>query len=468
MKRQAAVEAERRGHSVPQRAHGIPGYRKRKEDLQASVRASPQKLRIRKETPSHLFRYNGRPRGPLKTLSLAHFDHVLDVDCVNCTLDVEGATTYETVVRHTLPYGLIPTVTPELKCITVGGAISGIGIESSGFRHGFVHDGLLEADVLLANGETVTCTPENAHRELFAALPNSYGTLGYVLRAKVALIPALPYVHVNSARLDSIESFLAALLASAEDQSNDFVEGLFYSSSELYVICGRFTAEASELSDIYGPRPYHTWLRAGRREWRLKTEDYIFRYDPDWFWNVPEGGIYSVFRRLAPRSLRHSAFYKRYVEHSTALRTRLTGKDVADPNHSQLIQDWEVPWSRACELTQYALEHVDLGGRPWVAVPIRAKKRATLYPLEPGCLYFNLGCYCWTKIPVGKERFYYTKLLDSQCFQLGGIKMLYSSTFLNQKDFDRAYNGEAYRKLKEKYDPEGRTPTLYEKVSGLA
>jgi hypothetical protein len=40
-------------------------------------------------------------------------------------------------------------VVPELKTITVGGTIVGIGIESSSFKHGFVHEGLLEADVLV-------------------------------------------------------------------------------------------------------------------------------------------------------------------------------------------------------------------------------------------------------------------------------------------------------------------------------
>ena len=30
--------------------------------------------------------------------------------------------------------------------------------------------------------------------------------------------------------------------------------------------------------------------------------------------------------------------------------------------------------------------------------------------------------------------FYYTRLLDRKCFELGGIKMLYSTTFLDRKE----------------------------------
>ena len=44
-----------------------------------------------------------------------------------------------------------------------------------------------------------------------------------------------------------------------------------------------------------------------RRDIYLTTKDYIFRYDPEWFWNVPETGFYDLFRRYAPERWRNSA-----------------------------------------------------------------------------------------------------------------------------------------------------------------
>ena len=41
--------------------------------------------------------------------------------------------------------------------------------------------------------------------------------------------------------------------------------------------------------------------------------------------------------------------------------------------------------------------------------------------------------------------------------------MLYSSSFMSEAEFDRIYNGDAYRVLKAKYDPDSVFPTLYEK-----
>jgi hypothetical protein len=44
--------------------------------------------------------------------------------------------------------------------------------------------------------------------------------------------------------------------------------------------------------------------------------------------------------------------------------------------------------------------------------------------------------------------------------------MLYSSTFLGENEFNTHFNGKEYQALKRKYDPNGRLPTLYEKVAG--
>ena len=124
-----------------------------------------------------------------------------------------------------------------------------------------------------------------------------------------------------------------------------------------------------------------------------------------------------------------------------------------------------MPWRHGEELIRFAIDNVDLGGRPWAAVPIKAPRQPTLYPITPNELYFNLGCYCQVQRPEGMAPYHYTKILDQKCFELGGIKMLYSSTFLSETEFDALYNGAAYKKLKAKYDAAGNAQTLYKKVA---
>ena len=90
-------------------------------------------VRLAKKT-SNLF----RPRASNATpgLDVSALDGVLSVDPEARTCDVQAMTTYEHLVDATLAYGLMPTVVPQLKTITIGGAVTGLGIESSSFRSG--------------------------------------------------------------------------------------------------------------------------------------------------------------------------------------------------------------------------------------------------------------------------------------------------------------------------------------------
>ena len=168
-----------------------------------------------------------------------------------------------------------------------------------------------------------------------------------------------------------------------------------------------------------------------------------------------------LFRRHAPLRYRNSSFYTKYA----ATKNKLCASaGITNTRMEPLIQDWEVPWAAAEELVRFCLDEVDLGGRPWAAVPIKTPRRPTLYPLAPNELYFNLGCYCQVLRPAGKAPYHYTKIMDRKCFELGGIKMLYSSSFMTEAELDERYNGAAYRALKQKYDPAGNAQTLYRKV----
>jgi FAD/FMN-containing dehydrogenase len=417
-------------------------------------------VRLAKSTISNLFRY--QPRGTAaRQISLRDFNHVLSLDSGAKTVEVEGLTTYETVVRHCLQHGFLPLVAPELKHITVGGATVGIGIESTCFRYGFVHDGLLEADVLLPSGKIVTARPDNRYADLFNALPNSYGTLGYILRAKIALHPAEPYVHLHVQKFDDVAPYLDAMRLATFSNELAFVEGLFFEDRRFYLMTGRFASSVPRVDDIVRDDVFYRLVEQ-RSDIYLKTFDYIFRYDPDWFWNVPETGFYNLFRKLAPQSWRNSAFYTKYVATKNKLLDRIGARDTTvEP----LIQDWEVPWRNAEELVRFCLAEVRLDGRPWAAVPIKAPRQPTLYPIKANELYFNLGCYCQVRRPEGREPYHYTKIMDRKCFDLGGIKMLYSSSFLAEAEFDALYNGAGYRALKAKYDAAGDAQTLYKKVA---
>lgn len=442
----------------------LADFTAKKQQLHRELADGTRAFALRKRTISNLFRYSPRDRA-VSGLDLAGFNRIIAIDTEARTIDVEGLTTYEHVVAHTLAHGLLPLVSPELKHITVGGATVGIGIESSCFRHGFVHDGLLEAEVLLPDGRVVLCTADNAFADLFHGLPNSYGTLGYILRAKIRLMPAKPFVHLHSTPFSDLASFLDAMARATQDPTVDFIEGLCVTPQRFHLMIARMVDRTERIDDIVRDHIFYK-LPAERPDVFLTTQDYIFRYDPEWFWNIPETWTYRLFRRYAPRSMRNSGFYTRYTRTKNALLSKLPWH--RDDGLEPLIQDWEVPWDKAHELIEFGMREVVLDGKPWVVAPIRTPSTPTLYPIAADTLYLNLGCYCQVRKVPARPDYWYTRIMDQKCFDLNGIKMLYSSSFLSREAFDAAYNGPAYTQLKGKYDPTRRAPALFDKAVARA
>src|SRR6202161_4012429 len=141
------------------------------ERFLASYRSIPSTAAVRLAKPtSNLF----RDRAKLSTpgLDVSGLTDVIAVDPDARTADVAGMCTYEDLVNATLQYGLSPLVVPQLKTITLGGAVTGLGIESASFRNGLPHESVLEMDVLTGAGELLTAS-RTQHSDLFRAFPNS-------------------------------------------------------------------------------------------------------------------------------------------------------------------------------------------------------------------------------------------------------------------------------------------------------
>jgi len=161
-------------------------------DLAVAQRSGSAGVGLAKKT-SNLFRDRGRKRPP--RIDLGHFNRVIAVDPDAGIVEAEGMTTYADLADATLALGTMPAVVPQLKSITLGGAVAGVGIEATSFRQGLVHDTVVAMDILTGDGRIVRCTADNEHRDLFRGFPNSYGTLGYALKLTARTLPVRRYVH---------------------------------------------------------------------------------------------------------------------------------------------------------------------------------------------------------------------------------------------------------------------------------
>ncbi len=196
----------------------------------------------------------------------------------------------------------------------------GVGIESSSFRNGTPHESVCELEILTGDGRIVVARPDNDHRDLFYAFPNSYGTLGYALRLEIELEPVKPFVALRHLRFGSPAAVLRrdgrAVRRSADARTGvavDFVDGTVFSGDELYLTVGTFVDAAPYLSDYTYTEIYYRSIQRYREDY-LTTRDYLWRWDTDWFWCSRAFGVQKpVVRRLMGRRLLRSDVYWKIV-----------------------------------------------------------------------------------------------------------------------------------------------------------
>ena len=431
-------------------------------------------VRLAKST-SNLFRSRGKVDAP--GLDTSGLTEVIAVDPDARTADVAGMCTYEDLVAATLPYGLAPLVVPQLKTITLGGAVTGLGIESTSFRNGLPHESVVEMDILTGAGEVLTVSREQ-HPELFHAFPNSYGSLGYAVRLRIELEPVEPFVALRQVRFHSIDDLVASMDRIVETGAFDgvvvdYLDGVVFSADEGYLSLGTRTAASGPVSDYTGQSIYYRSLQHddGVTHDRLTTHDYLWRWDTDWFWcSEAFGAQQPVIRRLWPKRFKRSSSYatlmrlERRFDIGDRLE-RLKGR----PPRERVIQDVEIPIERTGEFLHWFLENVPI--EPIWLCPVRPRGSGAtggeqggwpLYPIRPGHSYVNVGF--WSTVPVGSSEGETNRRIERRVGELDGHKSLYSESFYSPDEFDQLYGGDSYRAVKKRYDPDSRLLDLYAKA----
>jgi len=435
----------------------MSGYAARRDRLLAQFAARGEgAVGLGKQT-SNLFR--DRSAGAKRRLDVREFDHVLGVG--PGWVEAEGMTTYETLAAATLAHDSMPAVVPQLKTITLGGAVAGVGIEATSFRHGLVHESVLELDVLTGEGTIVTCTPDNEHRDLFRGFPNSYGTLGYALRVKAKTLPVLPYVAVEHRRYVDGETYFRELGSLARSDA-DFLDGVVFGAGECYASIGRFRESAPRASDYTYEHVYYRSIREHGSDF-LTASGYLWRWDTDWFWCSKNLGAQNpLVRRLLGRARLNSRTYTRIMRWNSrwGLTRRLDGLLGRHPE--SVIQDVDIPIEHAAQFLDFLLREIRV--LPiWICPIGTGPARFDLYPLEPGRLYINFGFWDVVRTREPHPEGHFNRLIEAKAEALKGVKSLYSDSYYSPEAFWRTFDRAAYARLKARYDPQGALGDLYQK-----
>ena len=390
-----------------------------------------------------LFRNNIRPK---KGIDLSNFNGIININ--NEYVEVGGSTPIHDVMVETLKIGKMPPIIPELRTITVGGAISGVGIESSSCNYGWFHNNVIEFDVLLASGKIVTCRRDNQYQDLFFGIPNSYGTLGYILKAKLKLIEVKPFVKVEIIKFEDHKLAIDYLA----DKKSDFKEGVSFQDFTL-CICSSMSNICKNL--IVNPleKPFYQLIQE-QTEFYLTIYDYIWRWDSDMFWGTRGLSLLNnpLIRKNIGRSILNSNFLR--AAHM------LTSKPELD--HEKIIQDIGIPYQDTANFLIWLRNEIQIYPI-WICPVVPKKEYTPLWKFNKDNLLFDIAIFGSKKKEEDHELGKYNKSIEKKMLEYKGMKCFYSDTFFTKDQFNNNLDNKEYLRLKNKYDSNNLFQNLYDK-----
>ena len=276
-------------------------------------------------------------------------------------------------------------------------------------------------------------------------------------------MPVEPYVALSHVRYRDADACFAAVARHCAEAELDFLDGTAFAPDEIYLTLGRFATTAPYASDYTYERIYYQSIRE-RAEDFLRTRDYLWRWDTDWFWCSKNVGAQNpLLRRLLGRERLNSITYQRIMRWNARVGIVRRWERLAGIHSEAVIQDVDIPLDGAAEFLAFL--HAEIGIWPVWICPIRAAPAARfpLYPLAAGTVYVNFGFWDTIRGRAARPPDHFNRLIERKVAALGGLKSLYSDSYYGEEEFWSIYGRAEYAALKARYDPEGALPDLYAK-----
>jgi len=421
------------------------------QDLRSRPKDRP--VSLKKKAVSHQVPKRNDARHTDDKIDISDLDEIIAIDATRRTCIAEPGVTFTDLVDRTLPLGLAPMVVPELRTITVGGAVAGCSIESMSFRYGGFHDSCLEYELVTATGDVLRCTPRNENQLAFQMIHGSFGTLGILSKLVFKLVPAKPYVHVRYQSYRTLAEYRAAIMRHSRQPGLDFMDGIIHSPTHYVLSVGRFVDRAPYTNRYDWMKVYYR-STATRAEDFLKTRDYFYRYDNGVTNPTPKSAI----GRLLLGKFAHSSQVLRLAE---KLHRFLPAER---PN---VTLDTFIPISRADEFMAWYERQI--GYFPIWCVPYRRVHdyewvADEFWDTLDDDLFLDLAIYGMRQ-PEGRNVY---KEIEDELARVHGIKTLISYNYYDEETFWRFWNKQNYFAVKQKTDPNNLFRDLYTKTCRAA
>jgi len=416
---------------------------------QLKDRKSTKPVSLKKKTVSHEVPKLSDKRYSDEKIDLSDLNEILHINTEKRICIAEPGVTFIDLVTATMKYDLVPIIVPELKTITIGGAVAGCSIESMSYKHGGFHDTCLEYEIITAKGNVLICTPNNENNLLFQMVHGTFGTLGIISKLKFKLIPAKPSVKVTYEKYNNIKDYKSAIWGHYENKDVDFMDGIIHSPTEYVLSVANFVDEAPYTHNYGWMRIYYLSTKK-RKEDYLKTPDYFFRYDK---------GVTNV----NPKSFLGRFFFGKFINSTRTLKLVEKFRRLIPPDKIPITVDVFIPFSKVNNFMEWYKKEVNhfplwcvpykfVRGYEWLSADFLLKTKDELI--------LDLAIYGMKK--KGDKNYY--KIIEDELMNIGGIKTLISSNYYSESDFWKIWNKENYDKVKRKTDPNNIFRDLYTKT----
>ena len=413
---------------------------------QLKERKSTAPLSLKKKSVSHEVPKPNNKKYSDEKLDIKDLNDIIHIDPDKMICIAEPGVTYVDLVNATMKHNLVPIVVPELKTITIGGAVAGCSIESMSYKHGGFHDTCLEYEVITAKGEVLTCTPDSL---LFQMMHGTFGTLGIISKLKFKLVPAKPFVKVVYEKYNTLKDYKSAIYSHYKKKDVDFMDGIIHSPTEWVLSIGTFVDKVPYTHNYDWMRIYYK-STATRKEDYLKTPDYFFRYNK---------GVTNV----NPKSFLGRLFFGKISNSTRALTFANKFHKIIPESAIPVTVDLFIPYSKVDEFFNWYDKEVN--HYPLWCVPYKAHHKYEwlsddFLSKTKGDFYLDIAIY-GMKRKDGKN---YYRTIEEGLMKVNGIKTLISTNYYSEKEFWTIWNKKNYDKIKRKTDPDNIFRGLYEKT----
>lgn len=428
-------------------------------------------------------------------VDLSDLADIVNVDLNRMVVKLEPYVTMGHLTATLLDMGVCIPVVPEYDDLTVGGLVCGYGIEGSSHKYGLFYDQVISMELVLSSGEAVIATKDNEYRDLFHAIPWSYGAIAMLTSVEMNLIKVKPFMKVTyypvAGDIDHMCAAWDHFLVPSHKPWAEYVEGLIYSSNRGVIMTADYveTSEAQQSGVVnnmgYWYKPwFHKYVKEHILDHTVDgspvteyvpTRDYYHRHTRSLYWEadllVPMGN-HVAFRYLLGWLMPPRVSF---------LKLTMFGKMYEYYNSRFVAQDILVPLHKTADCMRLMHDEYDI--YPLWLCPHRVFKTrmGTMLDCEQeydngklaqgdtvdAQMYTDVGIWYTPGHILRGEKFDAADAshkLEQWLIDNHGYQTLYAITELNEQDFWKMFDKTLYQQCRDKYKAQDTFMDVYYKI----